>query len=214
MVVDGDAGIRAVAARVRPLLPRGVRRVHLAPEDDDARDAVREVELGAVPPADILRVAVGGPLHLASTAVDVQPWSPERCERLEIGFRRVRAFEVVRPVARPCGNLLVQLPKRMLVSTADRAGHDDQEVAVACGIATAERERAHEIDPDEVRVQDRLDAANEVDRRSFSSGNGVALRVLSGLCPWSPTGSDSQTRGFARVCSRLSGRGPRFSLEP
>ena len=39
-----------VTSSVGPLLARGVRRVHLGPEHDDARDAVREVELGAVLP--------------------------------------------------------------------------------------------------------------------------------------------------------------------
>ena len=56
----------------------------------------------------------------------------------------------------------MQLAKRMLVFVADTASRDDEEVAVARSVATAERERADEIDPDKVRVQDRLDAANEV----------------------------------------------------
>jgi hypothetical protein len=50
----------------------------------------------------------------------------------------------------------------MLVFVADTTSRDDEEVAVARSVATAERERADEIDPDQVRVQDRLDAANEV----------------------------------------------------
>src|SRR5204862_6936567 len=76
-------------------------------------------------PTDILCVAVGRPFHLASAAVDVQPWSPERCERLKIGLRRVRTFEVVRPVARPGGKLIVQLPQPMLVPTGDSAGRGE-----------------------------------------------------------------------------------------
>jgi hypothetical protein len=64
----------------------------------------------------------------------------------------------------------VQLTKRLLLFRADTAGDDDEEIAVACGVGTAERERADEIGPDVICVQDRPHAAAEV------AQEGVQLR--------------------------------------
>jgi hypothetical protein len=70
----------------------------------------------------------------------------------------------------PKRNLLVQLPKRKLLFIADTTGRDDDEVAVARSVATAERERAREVDPDKARVQDRSDAAYEVGQEAVQLG--------------------------------------------
>ncbi len=91
-------------------------------------------------PADILGVAVGGPLHLASTPVDVQPTATERGQRLKIRSWSIGAFKVVRPVARPGRYLLVQPPKPTLAAIADAGGSYDEEVAVTRRIAATERE--------------------------------------------------------------------------
>jgi hypothetical protein len=56
----------------------------------------------------------------------------------------------------------VQPPKLRLRFRVQPAGRDDQEVAVAGRVATAEGERAREIDAHEVRAQDRTQAADEV----------------------------------------------------
>jgi hypothetical protein len=49
----------------------------------------------------------------------------------------------------------MQLPKRTVAFTGDPVARDDEEVAIACGVATIERERSRQIDPNEVSPQDR-----------------------------------------------------------
>ena len=50
----------------------------------------------------------------------------------------------------------MQLSKRLLRLAVNGVGRDDQEVAVACRVAAAEREGACEVDPDQARAQDRV----------------------------------------------------------
>ncbi len=67
----------------------------------------------------------------------------------------------------------MQLSKRLLLLVKG-VGRDHEEVAVACRVAAAEREGAREVDPDQARVQDPLQAADEVGKEV------VQLRKLRG----------------------------------
>jgi hypothetical protein len=67
----------------------------------------------------------------------------------------------------------------MLLVAPDTAARHDGEVAVAGRVTTAERERTRQIDPHQIAPRiDRRRPTNAA-RRSFSSGNGVALCAAS-----------------------------------
>ena len=90
----------------------------------------------------------------------------------------------------------MQIAERLLLLAVDAAGRDDEEVAVARRVAAAEREGAGEIDADQVRLQDRLDPAEEVAQEIVQLGKRrrcqwttITLRMtmLSPRTRFSPT---------------------------
>jgi hypothetical protein len=86
------------------------------------------------------------------------------------------------------------------VFTANTAGRHDEEVAVARGVPTTERERAHEIRP--TRFASRIDRMRPTKsvRRSFKSGKWCRARCTQpARPPRSPTQSGSQIVGWASV---------------
>jgi hypothetical protein len=93
----------------------------------------------------------------------------------------------------------------MLVFVADTTSRDNEEIAVARSVATAERERADEIDPDQVRVQDRLDAANEVGEEF------VQVRKWCRACCCQP--ATASVTHAVRVADRGVGQRAGMSLE-
>ena len=90
----------------------------------------------------------------------------------------------------------MQTANRLLVVAVDAAGRDDEEVAVARGVAAAEREGAGEIDADQVCPDNRLDPAAEVaqeivqfGKRCRSQWTTITFRMtmLSPRTRFSPT---------------------------
>ena len=88
----------------------------------------------------------------------------------------------------------MQPAKRALIFAPDTARRDHEEVAVACGVATAERERPREIDADDVLAQDRLDVTNEVGQKIVEVKKRRRACILNRLGPVPLTDSVSKTQ--------------------